>query len=245
MCEHFLALPSELLHKKNPGKIHYSICIKKGLNTEQWMGFESVGGTYWSNIFTIQSDNTFRQFDASFILQMYLVFLVLNLKKHCVHILLQFWGRDNCYDEKCKLHILYSKAAFSITPLTISLDRNTSILELWNWSLTKSFANCLVLWSNASGIKASAYTVRAIGPYLSWIGNQIHVLWGALPRTQILWGACTQMQLWLHRAPHAPGIKQCRCSDSLCTFDGWACPLRRMSLASFSLSFFSGTSILM
>ena len=57
-----------------------------------------------------------------------------------VHIFLQFWGWDNCCDEKCTLHILYSKAAFSFTPLTISLDRNTSILELWNWSLTKSFA---------------------------------------------------------------------------------------------------------
>ena len=67
-------------------------------------------------------------------------FFGINPKKTWVHILLQFWGRDNCCDEKCKLHILYSKAAFSITPLTISLDRNTSILELWNWSLTKSFA---------------------------------------------------------------------------------------------------------
>ena len=57
-----------------------------------------------------------------------------------MQILLQFWGRYNCCDEKCTLHILYSKAAFSITPLTISLDRNASILELWNWSLTKSFA---------------------------------------------------------------------------------------------------------
>ena len=129
-----------MLQKKKPGKIHYSICIKKGLNTDQWMGFESLGGTYWSILFTIRPDNTFRQFDSSFILQMYLVFLLLTLKKHCVHILLQFWGRYNCCDEKCTLHILYSKAAFSITPLTISLDRNASILELWNWSLTKSFA---------------------------------------------------------------------------------------------------------
>ena len=48
------------------------------------------------------------------------------------------------------------------------------------------------------------------------------------------------MQLWLHRAPHAPGIQSGHCSDSLgpCTFDGWACPLRGMSLASFLLSFF-------
>ena len=162
-----------------------------------------------------------------------------------VHIFLQFWGWDNCCDEKCTLHILYSKAAFSFTPLTISLDRNTSILELWNWSLTKSFA--LYFEAMHQGSRHLRIQDVPLVHISLGIGNQIHVLWGALPRTQILWGACTQMQLWLHRAPHAPGIQPGRCSDSLgpCTFDGWACPLRGMSLASFLLSFFSGTSILM